>query len=61
MPELAVFLLQVREVYFLLQAHFFLSVSCLITFSMHVSDILAFQEKVLLSFILEQSKLIFNN
>lgn len=56
------FLLQVREVHFFLQALFFsLFVSCLITFSMDVSDILTCQEKVLLSFILEQSKLIFNN
>lgn len=61
MLELAVLFLQVREIYLFLQAPFFLFVSCLITFSMDVSDILACQEEVLLSFILEQSKLIYNN
>lgn len=62
---IAVFFLQVRKVclafFFFLQAHCSPSVSFLITFSMDVSDILTCQEKVLLSFILEQSKLIFNN
>lgn len=60
--ELAVFFFKWgKSNFFFLQARFSPSVSRLIVFSMDVSDILTCQGKVLLSFILEQPKLIFNN